>query len=253
MGRKKASSRPSNSNSNNLGDYQPMVDDDSDSLLATNNPPASTIPSSSQQQPIFVINGDDNQSVPTMNNNFDQSPLIHESSSNNNNGEKEFKVLTFEEVVAQIGFGWYQILLMNVCGAGWLFDGIELTMISFIVPQLTDEWSLSPVQAGSLGSAVFLGMMFGAWLGGLYFQKLILVERGWKNSVLKIQFKHISICKHVGIISDKIGRKVSEMIILHDYLFLRFVTDTSSFSSYSVEAFSSQQHLDLLLHFQMDM
>ncbi|KAG2386213.1 hypothetical protein C9374_002659 [Naegleria lovaniensis] len=61
---------------------------------------------------------------------------------------------------------------MNVCGAGWLFDGIELTMISFIVPQLTDEWSLSPVQAGSLGSAVFLGMMFGAWLGGIISDKI---------------------------------------------------------------------------------
>ena len=39
-------------------------------------------------------------------------------------------------------------------------------MISFIIPQLTDEWSMTPVQAGSLGSAVFAGMMIGAWLGG---------------------------------------------------------------------------------------
>ena len=145
MGRKKASSA-----------YQPMIDEDDDNslLISDTRPPAAQYPPSSSTIPNYNSPNDS------------ASNNLNTTTPNNNT---TFKVMTFEEVVSEIGFGWYQLLLMNVCGAGWLFDGIELTMISFIVPNLTDEWSLSPAQAGSLGSAVFAGMMIGAWCGGLYF------------------------------------------------------------------------------------
>ena len=31
---------------------------------------------------------------------------------------------TFDEALDRIGFGWYQLLMMQLCGAGWMFDGI---------------------------------------------------------------------------------------------------------------------------------
>ncbi|EFC40996.1 sugar transporter [Naegleria gruberi] len=186
MGKKK---KPATTNTSA---YQ-QVDDDGDSLLIQE--PVVLQSTTPKQEPIFSQGG----SVPiddqlddvynnsqTYNNNTSSSVFIPSSSSNgnnppNNNNKNDFdddgtKVMTFEEAVEYIGFGWYQIFLMNICGAGWLFDGIELTMISFIIPQLTDEWSMTPVQAGSLGSAVFAGMMIGAWLGGIVSDK---VGRKW--------------------------------------------------------------------------
>ncbi|KAL0481391.1 hypothetical protein AKO1_012697 [Acrasis kona] len=84
---------------------------------------------------------------------------------------EEEKVYTFDEAIDEIGFGLYQFILMQVCGAGWMFDGIELTMTSFILPLLVEEWKLSAIQSGLLGSAVFFGMAFGAQFGGIISDK----------------------------------------------------------------------------------
>ncbi len=37
---------------------------------------------------------------------------------------------------------------------------------------LTKEWGLSPIQAGLVGSSVYLGMMIGAYAGGVISDKL---------------------------------------------------------------------------------
>ncbi len=56
-------------------------------------------------------------------------------------------------------------------GGGWFLDGVELGIVSFILPTLTAQWNLSPLAAGAIGSAVFLGMMFGAYFGGIFSDK----------------------------------------------------------------------------------
>eukprot|EP01080_Neovahlkampfia_damariscottae_P008474 gene8474-296_t len=81
--------------------------------------------------------------------------------------EREAQVYTFDEGLDKIGFGIYQVILMFICGSGWMFDGIEILLISFILPELTALWELSPVQAGLCGSSVYFGMMIGAALGGI--------------------------------------------------------------------------------------
>lgn len=61
---------------------------------------------------------------------------------------------------------YYHYFLIFLCGFGWLFDGIELALISFILPELKTNWNLSSFQMGFLGSTVFFGMFIGAIVSG---------------------------------------------------------------------------------------
>jgi putative MFS transporter len=93
--------------------------------------------------------------------------------------------LTLEEAIERIGFGRFQLRLLFVCGAGWAADAMEVLIISFVIPALMKEWKLSAAQAGFLGTAIFLGMLAGAWFWGtvsdyigrrLGFQLTVLVD-----------------------------------------------------------------------------
>ncbi|MBR2567333.1 MAG: MFS transporter [Paenibacillus sp.] len=56
--------------------------------------------------------------------------------------------------------------LLFSAGMSWLFDAMEVGMISFIVAALAKEWSLSPGQVGTLTSINSIGMALGALLAG---------------------------------------------------------------------------------------
>ncbi|MGO4527454.1 MFS transporter [Paenibacillus sp. 2TAF8] len=56
--------------------------------------------------------------------------------------------------------------LLFSAGMSWLFDAMEVGMISFIVAALAKEWSLSPGQVGVLTSVNSIGMALGALLAG---------------------------------------------------------------------------------------
>jgi hypothetical protein len=58
------------------------------------------------------------------------------------------KSYTYDEALNGFGFGVYQIVLMLLCGAGWFFDGVELLLISFILPEMKNEFKLNPIQTG---------------------------------------------------------------------------------------------------------
>lgn len=83
--------------------------------------------------------------------------------------------LTYDQAIEQVGFGRFQIKLMFICGFSWAADAMEVLLIAFVLPVIGEEWGLSNTQKGLLGTAVFLGMLAGAW--------------GW------------------GLISDRVGRK----------------------------------------------
>lgn len=59
-----------------------------------------------------------------------------------------------------------QCKLLFSAGMSWLFDAMEVGMISFIVAALAKEWSLSPGQVGVLTSINSIGMALGALLAG---------------------------------------------------------------------------------------
>jgi putative MFS transporter len=69
--------------------------------------------------------------------------------------------------------------LLVSAGISWLFDAMDVGIISFIVAALTLAWSLTPGQVGWLTSINSIGMAFGAALAGVsadrYGRKTVLM------------------------------------------------------------------------------
>ncbi len=74
--------------------------------------------------------------------------------------------ITYDQAIEQIGFGRFQRKLMWICGLGWAADAMEVLLIAFALPAIGEEWGLTNAQKGLLGTAIFLGMLAGAWVWG---------------------------------------------------------------------------------------
>jgi putative MFS transporter len=74
--------------------------------------------------------------------------------------------ITFEDAIEQAGFGRFQTKLMILCGLGWAADAMEVLLISFALPAISQEWNLTNPQRGLLSTAIFVGMLLGAWVWG---------------------------------------------------------------------------------------
>ncbi|MDP4086365.1 MAG: MFS transporter [Bacillota bacterium] len=57
--------------------------------------------------------------------------------------------------------------LLGIAGTGWMFDAMDVGMLSFIIAALKIDWNLSPEQMGWIGSINSIGMAVGALLFGL--------------------------------------------------------------------------------------
>ncbi|MBO2945576.1 MFS transporter [Paenibacillus sp. F411] len=69
--------------------------------------------------------------------------------------------------------------LLFSAGISWMFDAMDVGMISFVVAALAKEWSLGSQEVGLLASSTSIGMVFGALLAGM------LADRyGRKNLLL---------------------------------------------------------------------
>jgi putative MFS transporter len=71
------------------------------------------------------------------------------------------------EAIERIGLGRFQHKLIWVCGASWAADAMEVLLIGFAIPSLVVDWGLTRDQGGELVSALFLGMLVGAWFWGM--------------------------------------------------------------------------------------
>ncbi|MBC7317825.1 MFS transporter [Candidatus Bipolaricaulota bacterium] len=80
--------------------------------------------------------------------------------------------MTLEEAIERVGFGRFQRRLLWICGAGWAADAMEVLLISFAIPAICREWGLTTAQAGFLATAIFLGMLLGAWFWGTVSDRL---------------------------------------------------------------------------------
>lgn len=74
--------------------------------------------------------------------------------------------LTLDQAIEQIGFGRFQGKLMAICGMGWAADAMEVLLISFAIPAIGEEWNLTAGQKGLLATAIFVGMLVGAYFWG---------------------------------------------------------------------------------------
>jgi putative MFS transporter len=74
--------------------------------------------------------------------------------------------LSLDPLVEQVGYGRFQRRLLWVCGLGWAADAMEVMLVSFALPAMAAEWSLSAAQKGLLATALFVGMLAGALIWG---------------------------------------------------------------------------------------
>ena len=72
------------------------------------------------------------------------------------------------DLIDRIGMGRFQRRLLVACGASWAADAMEVLLIGFALPSLMSDWNLARPQAGLLVSALFLGMLAGAWFWGTF-------------------------------------------------------------------------------------
>lgn len=56
--------------------------------------------------------------------------------------------------------------LLGIAGLGWMFDALDVGMLSFIIVALQKEWSLTTEQVGWIGSINSIGMAIGALVFG---------------------------------------------------------------------------------------
>jgi putative MFS transporter len=57
--------------------------------------------------------------------------------------------------------------LLGIAGLGWLFDAMDVGMLSFIIAALQKDWNLTVEQMGWIGSVNSIGMAVGALVFGL--------------------------------------------------------------------------------------
>ncbi len=78
----------------------------------------------------------------------------------------EERAMTVGQAVEEIGVGPFQYKLLAICGASWAADAMEVVIISYVIPSVIRQWSLTSGQAGLIGTAIFIGMLVGAWFWG---------------------------------------------------------------------------------------
>ena len=63
-------------------------------------------------------------------------------------------------------FGRFHLGVLCWCALIIIFDGYDLVIYGVVLPRLMEQWGLSPIEAGALGSYALFGMMFGALIFG---------------------------------------------------------------------------------------
>lgn len=62
--------------------------------------------------------------------------------------------------------------LLGIAGVGWMFDAMDVGILSFIIAALKVDWNLSQSQMGWIGSVNSIGMAVGAFLFGVLADKI---------------------------------------------------------------------------------
>ena len=70
------------------------------------------------------------------------------------------------EIIDNARFSQFHWLVMCLCALLLIFDGYDLFIYGVVLPVIMQEWGLTPLQAGALGSYALFGMMFGALVFG---------------------------------------------------------------------------------------
>ncbi|TYR80057.1 MFS transporter [Priestia megaterium] len=97
--------------------------------------------------------------------------------------------------------------LLSIAGLGWLFDAMDVGILSFIIAALHKEWNLSPTEMSWIGSVNSIGMAIGALLFGL------LADRIGRKSVFIITLVLFSVASGLSALTTTLAT----------FLILRFI------------------------------
>ena len=62
--------------------------------------------------------------------------------------------------------------LLGVAGLGWMFDAMDVGILSFVIAALAADWALTPTEMGWIGSVNSIGMAIGAVVFGVLADKV---------------------------------------------------------------------------------
>lgn len=65
----------------------------------------------------------------------------------------------------------YQRMIFAVIATAWFFDCLDVAMMTFVLSKISEEFSMTVTQAGTLGSMSFIGMFVGAASAGVLADK----------------------------------------------------------------------------------
>ncbi|XP_068638869.1 organic cation/carnitine transporter 7-like [Aristolochia californica] len=77
------------------------------------------------------------------------------------------KTYTVDEALVYMGFGKFQGLILAYAGMGWISEAMEMMLLSFVGPAVQSAWGLSSHEESFITSAVFAGMLVGAYSWGV--------------------------------------------------------------------------------------
>lgn len=89
--------------------------------------------------------------------------------------------------------------LLGVAGLAWLFDAMDVGMISFIMVAIGKDWSLDASQLGWIGSVGSIGMAVGAFIFGM------LADRIGRKNVLILTLLLFSVGAGLSALATGIG------------------------------------------------
>lgn len=76
------------------------------------------------------------------------------------------RTIDVHEIIDNARFSRFHWQIMFWCALLLIFDGYDLFIYGVVLPVLMQEWNLTPMEAGALGSYALFGMMFGALFFG---------------------------------------------------------------------------------------
>src|SRR6476620_1846112 len=71
--------------------------------------------------------------------------------------------VTVDQALSRIGTGPFHHRLLAIFGLVWAADAMQVLAIGFAAPSLATHFGLSISEAVQAGTALFLGMLAGAW------------------------------------------------------------------------------------------
>lgn len=76
------------------------------------------------------------------------------------------RAVDINALIDQAKFNPFHWRVLFWCALIIIFDGYDLVIYGVVLPALMQEWGMTPLQAGALGSYALFGMMFGALVFG---------------------------------------------------------------------------------------